>query len=64
MRGPNLDLKFRISRRIAARKAAVVSTPVDFLDLGPRDAVDKALQRLVVNGGAIPGQGGGVKAGQ
>lgn len=50
MRGPNLDLKPRIFRRIAARQAAAVSTPVDFLDLGPRDAVDKALQRLVADG--------------
>jgi len=50
MRGPSLDLKPRIFSRIAARKGAAVSTPVDFLDLGPRDAVDKALQRLVVDG--------------
>ena len=50
MRGPDLDLKARLTRRIAADKSAAVWTPVDFLDLGPRDAVDKALQRLVVDG--------------
>jgi hypothetical protein len=51
MRGPDLDLKTRISSRIAADKGSAVWTPVDFLDLGPRDAVDKALQRLVADGG-------------
>ncbi len=45
MRGPALDLKTRILDRVASQSAAVW-TPVDFLDLGPRDAVDKALQRL------------------
>lgn len=45
MRGPALDLKTRILTRIQDQPAGVW-TPVDFLDLGPRDAVDKALQRL------------------
>jgi len=45
MHGPSIDLKSRISRRVAGRPGAVW-TPVDFLDLGSRDAVDKALQRL------------------
>lgn len=45
-RGPALDLRNRILDRIKP-KAGQVWTPVDFLDLGPRAAVDKALQRLV-----------------
>ncbi len=44
-RGPALELKRRILDRIVDRPGAVW-TPVDFLDLGPREAVDKALQRL------------------
>ena len=51
MRGPDLDLKSRISARIAAGHSGGVWTPIDFLDLGPRDAVDKALQRLVADDG-------------
>lgn len=35
-----------IAARIGERSAADVWTPVDFLDLGPRGTVDKALQRL------------------
>jgi hypothetical protein len=46
MRGPALGLKVQISDRIN-RQPDAVWTPVDFLDLGPRDAIDKALQRLV-----------------
>ena len=46
MRGPALDLKSRILARIGDQPRAVW-TAVDFLDLGPRAAVDKALQRLV-----------------
>lgn len=46
MRGPALDLKSQISSRMADQPKAVW-TPVDFLDLGPREAVDKTLQRLV-----------------
>jgi hypothetical protein len=50
MRGPSLNLKSQISDRVAGRQPGYVWTPVDFLDLGPRDAVDKALQRLVAAG--------------
>ena len=45
-RGPALDLKALILDRMLARKPFLVWTPVDFLDLGPRAGVDKALQRL------------------
>jgi len=44
------DLKQLVADRIAATSQAQVWTPVDFLDLGSRDAVDKALQRLVSGG--------------
>jgi hypothetical protein len=44
------DLKARISDRIATDRDTSVWTPVDFLDLGPRDAVDKTLQRLLASG--------------
>jgi hypothetical protein len=40
------DLKSSIAGRIAAKAPAGVWTPVDFLDLGSRDAVDKVLQRM------------------
>lgn len=50
MRGPSLDLKTQIANRIAQQASSGVWTPVDFLDLGPRDAVDKALQRLAQSG--------------
>src|SRR5262249_6472048 len=49
MRGEALDLSKQILARISAKKG-MVWTPVDFLDLGPRAAVDKALQRLVRGG--------------
>ena len=45
-RGPALDLQGQILKRVQDQ-ADNVWTPVDFLDLGPRAAVDKALQRLV-----------------
>jgi hypothetical protein len=45
-RGPALDLKAQILDRMRARKPFTVWTPVDFLDLGARAGVDKALQRL------------------
>jgi len=45
-RGPALDLKTHILDRMRARRPFLVWTPVDFLDLGPRAGVDKALQRL------------------
>jgi uncharacterized protein DUF6088 len=41
------DLKTQITDRIRAAPEAVW-TPVDFLDLGSREAVDKALQRLTL----------------
>lgn len=41
------DLKQLVADRIASAPKAYVWTPVDFLDLGSRAAVDKALQRLV-----------------
>lgn len=50
MRGPSLNLKSQISSRVAGHQPGYVWTPVDFLDLGPRDAIDKALQRLVAAG--------------
>src|SRR6266545_5041383 len=48
-RGQALDLRAQIDGRIAVQPTAVW-TPVDFLDLGPRAAVDKALQRLARGG--------------
>lgn len=50
MRGPSLNLKSQIIERVAGRQPGFVWTPVDFLDIGSRDAVDKALQRLVTAG--------------
>lgn len=44
-RGPALGLKSQILDRIKARPASIW-TPVDFLDIAPRAAVDKTLQRL------------------
>ena len=41
-----LSMPLRISRKIAAKPANRVWTSNDFARLGPRDAVDKALQRL------------------
>jgi Family of unknown function (DUF6088) len=41
------DLKTQIANRIQA-KPDVVWTPVDFLDLGSREVVDKTLQRLAL----------------
>lgn len=49
MRGPTTDLKFQILERVTTTPLAVW-TPVDFLDLGARAAVDKTLQRLVKTG--------------
>jgi hypothetical protein len=42
------DLKGSIAARVRATPGGVW-TPADFLDLGSRDAVDKALQRLVAS---------------
>lgn len=49
MRGQGIDLSGQILERMAAQQGRVW-TPVDFLDIGPRAAVDKALQRLARNG--------------
>lgn len=43
-------LKSLIIQRIQQDQAASVWTPIDFIDLGGRDAVDKALQRMVTSG--------------
>lgn len=43
-------LKSLIMQRIGQDTKSTVWTPVDFLHLGSRDAVDKTLQRLVING--------------
>jgi hypothetical protein len=48
-RGQALDLKTQIGNRIVGQPGAVW-TPVDFADLGPRAAIDKALQRLAKSG--------------
>lgn len=48
-RGANLDLKGAILDRIRCDKSILVWTPNDFLDLGTRSAVDKAVQRLVLS---------------
>jgi hypothetical protein len=47
-RGPALDLEANIDRRVSAQPGDVW-TPVDFVDLGSRAAVDKSLQRLTAN---------------
>ncbi|MGB2713037.1 MAG: DUF6088 family protein [Vicinamibacterales bacterium] len=47
-RGPALDLQAQIDSRVAGHSGKVW-TPVDFLDLGPRAAVDKSLQRLTAD---------------
>ena len=44
------DLKRAVVNRIGDGPPAQVWTPVDFLDLGGRAAVDKVLQRLVAAG--------------
>lgn len=49
MRGSRLDLKQKILDRVSTQSGAVW-TPVDFLDLAARAAVDKALQRLASDG--------------
>lgn len=44
------DLKAAILTRLGAEAPRKVWTPRDFIDLGSRDAVDKALQRLAKSG--------------
>jgi hypothetical protein len=46
MRGPALDLKGAITDRMAATVPFGVWTPIDFVDLGPYEAVRQALHRL------------------
>jgi len=48
-RGPALDLAAQIDGRVTAQPGKVW-TPIDFLDLGSRTAVDKSLQRLTAAG--------------
>lgn len=47
MLNPTPAIKSQVMQRISQAPAAKVWTPVDFLDLGSRDAVDKTLQRMV-----------------
>lgn len=49
MLSPTPVIKSQIADRISHAPAAKVWTPVDFLDLGNRDAVDKNLQRMVAS---------------
>ena len=49
-RSPNADLKRSILRRMKRDKSVRVWTPNDFLALGSRSAIDKALQRLALAG--------------
>lgn len=48
-RGPTADLKARILERIRRDDVIGVWTPNDFLDLGSRAGIDKALQRLAAD---------------
>lgn len=50
MQYQTFNLKAQIAKRIAEQSVTYVWTPVDFLDLGSRAGVDKALQRLVEAG--------------
>jgi hypothetical protein len=45
-----VDLKSAIRGRIAKQSPFGVWTPVDFLDLGSRDAIDQALSRMTAAG--------------
>ena len=49
MRGPGLDLRTAILDRMSAQSFVGVWTPVDFLDLGSREAVDQALHGLTAS---------------
>ncbi|MHB8981055.1 DUF6088 family protein [Thiobacillus sp.] len=49
MLDPTPVIKSQVMQRISQAPAAKVWTPVDFLDLGSRDAVDKTLQRMVAS---------------
>ena len=43
---PKSNVKTRILHRLGAKTDLGAWTPVDFLDVGRRDVVDKVLQRL------------------
>jgi Family of unknown function (DUF6088) len=47
LRGRGINLKDSITDRMATRAPFGVWVPADFADLGPRDAVDQVLHRLV-----------------
>ncbi len=49
MSQPSLSLKSQFMQRINQAHASKVWTPVDFLDLANRDAVDKTLQRMTAD---------------
>lgn len=49
MLSPTPVIKSQIADRISHAPTAKVWTPVDFLDLGSRDSVDKSLQRMVAS---------------
>src|SRR5258708_9707747 len=49
MRGPGLDLRTAILDRMSTQASLGVWTPVDFLNLGSREAVDQALHRLTTS---------------
>lgn len=49
MHNPSHTLKSQVMQRITQASASNVWTPMDFLDLGGRDAIDKTLQRLVAS---------------
>jgi hypothetical protein len=49
MRGLGLDLRTAILDRISTQSSTGVWTPVDFLDLGSREAVDQVLHRLTAS---------------
>lgn len=44
------ELKSQLQKRIAKGVPRSVWTPIDFIDLGTRDAIDKVLQRMVKTG--------------
>ena len=50
MRGPALNLRSAILNRISQSPSGVW-TALDFVDLGPRNAVDLALHRLIASKG-------------
>src|SRR5258708_18044987 len=49
MRGPGLDLRTAILDRMSTQASLGVWPPVDFLNLGSREAVDQALHRLTAS---------------